>query len=132
MYKILPDIGATGVGNRGKEDDTATGAIEEAHRNIKNYAETDGMGTNMGTTIVLLLSSGSLYNVFWVGDSRTYLFDNESLRQIIIDHSLVQFLIDQGELTAEEAASDPRKNAVTRSLGVQELETVGADSISDK
>jgi serine/threonine protein phosphatase PrpC len=39
-------------------------ATEEAHRNIKQYAETDGMGTNMGTTIVLLLSSGSLYNVF--------------------------------------------------------------------
>ena len=107
-------------------------AIEEAHRNIKQYAETDGMGTNMGTTIVLLLSSGSLYNVFWVGDSRAYLFDNESLRQITIDHSLVQSLIDQGELTAEEAASDPRKNAVTRALGVQELETVRADSISDK
>lgn len=132
MYKILPDIGATDVGNRSKEEDTATGAIEEAHRNIKKYAETDGMGTNMGTTIVLLLSSGSLYNVFWVGDSRAYLFDNESLRQITIDHSLVQSLIDQGELTAEEAASDPRKNAVTPSLGVQELETVGADSISDK
>ena len=107
-------------------------AIEEAHRNIKEYAETDGMGTNMGTTIVLLLSSGSLYNIFWVGDSRAYLFENENLRQITIDHSLVQSLIDQGELTPEEAASDPRKNAVTRALGVQELETVRADSISDK
>lgn len=107
-------------------------AIELAHKNIKEYAESDGLGTNMGTTIVLLLSHGSLYNVFWVGDSRAYLFDQEQLKQITIDHSLVQSLIDQGELTREEASTDPRKNAVTRALGVQELETVRADSISER
>ncbi len=106
-------------------------AIELAHKRIKEYADTDGMGTNMGTTIVLLLSQGSLYNIFWVGDSRAYLFDGE-LSQITVDHSLVQSLIDQGELTRAEAATDPRKNAVTQALGVQELETVRADSVSDR
>lgn len=107
-------------------------AIEIAHRNIKEYAESDGMGTNMGTTIVLLLSHGSLYNIFWVGDSRAYLLNEQQMKQITIDHSLVQSLIDQGELTKEQAATDPRKNAVTRALGVQELETVRADSISER
>ncbi|MCZ6501759.1 MAG: protein phosphatase 2C domain-containing protein [Gammaproteobacteria bacterium] len=107
-------------------------AIESAHSQIKAYAESDGMGTNMGTTIVLLLSHGSLYNIFWVGDSRAYLLDNGEFKQVTVDHSLVQSLIDQGEITAEEAETDPRKNAVTRALGVQELETVRADSISDK
>ncbi len=106
-------------------------AIELAHRRIKEYAENEGMGTNMGTTIVLLLSQGNLYNIFWVGDSRAYVFDGK-LKQVTIDHSLVQSLIDQGELTAEEAEFDPRKNAVTRALGVQELDTVRADSISDR
>lgn len=106
-------------------------AIELAHKRIKEYAQTEAMGTDMGTTIVLLLSQGTLYNIFWVGDSRAYLFD-ENLRQVTVDHSLVQSLIDQGELTAEEAAFDPRKNAVTRALGVQGLETVRADSISEK
>jgi PPM family protein phosphatase len=107
-------------------------AIEVAHRNIKEYAETDGLGTNMGTTIVLLLSQGSLYNVFWVGDSRAYLLDEKEMKQVTVDHSLVQSLIDQGELTKEEAETDPRKNAVTRALGVQELETVRADSVSER
>ncbi|HKI73473.1 MAG TPA: protein phosphatase 2C domain-containing protein, partial [Pseudomonadales bacterium] len=106
-------------------------AIELAHKRIKEYAQNEGMGTDMGTTIVLLLSQGSLYNVFWVGDSRAYLFD-KTLRQVTVDHSLVQSLIDQGELTVEEAALDPRKNAVTRALGVQGLETVRADSVSEK
>lgn len=106
-------------------------AIELAHKRIKEYGQTQGMGTDMGTTIVLLLSQGTLYNIFWVGDSRAYLFD-KSLTQVTVDHSLVQSLIDQGELTAEEAAFDPRKNAVTRALGVQGIETVRADSISEK
>lgn len=107
-------------------------AIEVAHSRIKEFAESDGLGTNMGTTIVLLLSHGSIYNIFWVGDSRAYLFDAEGMNQITIDHSLVQSLIDQGELTKEEAEIDPRKNAVTRALGVKELENVRADSISDR
>jgi protein phosphatase len=106
-------------------------AIEQSHQRIKEYAQSDGMGTNMGTTIVLLLSQGSIYNVFWVGDSRAYLYD-ERLSQITVDHSLVQSLIDQGEITREEAAFDPRKNAVTRALGVQELDTVRADSVSER
>jgi protein phosphatase len=107
-------------------------AIELAHKRIKEYADTEGMGTNMGTTMVLLLSHGSLYNIFWVGDSRAYLFDNNQITQLTTDHSLVQSLIEQGEITPEEAKSDPRKNAVTRALGVQELTTVRADSVSEK
>ena len=107
-------------------------AIEIAHKRIKEFSESDGLGANMGTTIVLLLSQGSLYNIFWVGDSRAYLLDNASFKQITVDHSLVQTLIDQGELTPEEALTDPRKNAVTRALGVQGLETVRADSTSDR
>ncbi|MFT5208806.1 MAG: serine/threonine protein phosphatase PrpC [Flavobacterium sp.] len=106
-------------------------AIELAHKRIKEFAAEEAMGTNMGTTLVLLLSQGSLYNIFWVGDSRAYSFDGQ-LTQMTVDHSLVQSLIEQGELTQEEASIDPRKNAVTRALGVQELETARVDSISDK
>ena len=85
----------------------------------------------MGTTLVLLLSQGGLYNVYWVGDSRAYSFDGQ-LTQMTVDHSLAQSLIEQGESTQEEASIDPRRNAITKALGVQELETVRADSISDK
>lgn len=106
-------------------------AIEKAHREIKDFSNTEGVDTNMGTTMVLLLSKGALYNIFWVGDSRAYLFD-QNLKQVTVDHSLVQQLVEQGELTQEEAAVDPRKNAVTRALGVREFKTVRADSISDR
>jgi len=105
-------------------------AIELAHNRIKEFAEADAKGSNMGTTIVLLLSRGSLYNVFWVGDSRGYLYDGK-LSQITHDHSVLQSLIDQGELTEEQAEFDPRKHGITRALGAP-LESVRADSISDK
>lgn len=107
-------------------------AIELAHKQIKEYARIEASGTNMGTTMALLLTNGSLYNIFWVGDSRAYLFDKGRISQLTTDHSLVQSLIEQGEITPEEAISDPRKNVVTRALGVQEMETVRADSISEK
>ena len=107
-------------------------AIEIAHNRIKEYGETDAQGTNMGTTLVLLLSQGSMYNVFWVGDSRAYLFSNGKLKHITVDHSLLQELIEKGEITPEEARTDKGKNAVTRALGVQELDTVRADSVSHR
>ncbi len=55
----------------------------------------------MGTTMVLLLSQGSLYNVFWVGDSRAY---GRERKQLTVDHSLVQSLIP----AVDDAAHDPR------------------------
>ena len=106
-------------------------AIELAHKRVQEFARNVGMGTDMGTTIVLLYSQATLYNVFWVGDSRAYLFDRK-LTQMTVDHSLVQSLIEEGEITREEATVDPRKHAITRALGVQGLETVRADSISEK
>jgi len=107
-------------------------AIEQAHARIKAYAETEGKGISMGTTIVLLLSRQNLYRIFWVGDSRAYLLDEDKFNQITVDHSVVQSLIEKGELTVEEARSDSRKNVVTRALGLRGLETVRADSISNK
>lgn len=106
-------------------------AIARAHQDIKEFAIADAKGANMGTTLVVLLSKGALYNIFWVGDSRAYVFD-EKLTQITVDHSVVQQLVEQGVLTREEAAVDPRKNAVTRALGVREFATVRADSISNR
>lgn len=130
--EVASAISTHTVATHVKEGHGINQAIEIAHKRIKEYADTEGKGTNMGTTLVLLLSQGSLYNVFWVGDSRAYSFQDNTISQLTTDHSLVQSLIEQGQITAEEAESDPRKNAVTRALGVQELETVRADSISEK
>ncbi len=73
--------------------------------------ELEGMGTTLvGATIV-----DDLAYVFNAGDSRLYIFDGE-LRQITVDHSLVEEMVKNGEINREEARFHPRKNVVTRAL----------------
>ena len=74
--------------------------------------------TGMGTTIVAVLTCGDKFIVANIGDSRAYLYRNGRFVQITEDHSLVNELVRSGELTPEEAKNFPRKNLITRSLGV--------------
>ena len=106
-------------------------SIEAAHVRIKEYSDAEANGVNMGTTLVLLLSHGSRYNVFWAGDCRAYLFDG-TLNLITRDHTHLQTLLDSGGLTSEQAVDDSRKYGITKALGIQELNNVRADSMSEK
>jgi protein phosphatase len=54
------------------------------------------------------------------GDSRAYILSSGKLHQLTKDHSFVQEMVDRGKLTPEEAKNDPRKNLITRALGVDE------------
>ena len=67
--------------------------------------------------------------VAWVGDSRAYFYDQGGLRQITKDHSLVQRLIEIGQITAEEARHHEHKNVITRSLGARQNGPAGAESV---
>ncbi len=72
----------------------------------------------MATTLTAAtLASGGTLIVGHVGDSRAYLLHDGDFRQITIDHSRVQELVDDGRLTAEDAAVHPMRNIITRSLG---------------
>lgn len=81
----------------------------------KSKEEYDGMGT---TFVAATVWENEIY-VMNIGDSRMYLWDGQ-LRQISKDHSLVEELVRNGELTREEARNHPRKNVITRALGVEE------------
>lgn len=74
----------------------------------------------MGTTIVATLIIGNVAYFIHAGDSRAYSFSNGELSQITRDHSIVQSMIENGKLTPEEALFHPRKNVITRALGVEE------------
>jgi PPM family protein phosphatase len=104
-------------------------SIEAAHLKVQEYSRTEVNGANMGATLVLLYSSGTLYNVFWAGDCRAYLF-NGNMSLLTRDHTHLQHLIDNGDLTEEEAADDSRKNGITKAVGIQQLDTVRAESVS--
>jgi len=94
-------------------------AIEKANDAVfeKSQAYNDYRG--MGTTLTAgTLAAGNTLIVGHVGDSRAYLLRDGEFRQLTTDHSRVQELVDDGRLTADEAAVHPMRNIVTRALGV--------------
>lgn len=74
----------------------------------------------MGSTVVLAVRLGKKVCIAHVGDSRAYLYRGGKLRRLTKDHSLVQEMIDRGEISAEEGKVHPRRNVITRTLGYAE------------
>ena len=73
----------------------------------------------MGTTLVAALVRSRSATFVNVGDSRAYCIDREGIFQITKDHSLVQLMVDRGELTPEVAKTYPGKNFITRAIGTE-------------
>lgn len=94
-------------------------AVDAANVGIFDKAVEDPALTGMGTTLVAVLLDGDEAFAVHVGDSRLYLLEAEELRQITTDHSVVQEMIAQGQLTEEQARSHPRKHFITRAIGVE-------------
>lgn len=93
--------------------------IEFANFEIFNKSQEEEKYLGMSTTIVLVAVKNDVINVAHVGDSRAYLVLNDDIKQLTVDHSIVQELVKKGEITKEEAKSHPKKNIITRSLGAQ-------------
>ena len=81
----------------------------------QQFTEIDGMGT----TLVAVLIRGKKATVVNVGDSRAYGIARPGIRQITRDHSLVQLMVERGELTPELAKLYPGKNFITRAIGTE-------------
>jgi serine/threonine protein phosphatase PrpC len=93
-------------------------AIMDADNRIKAQAENNPDQTGMGTTIVLAWIIKDIVFVAWCGDSRAYIYNNESgLKILTKDHSFVQQLVDSGEIDEEDALNHPNNNIITNSLG---------------
>ena len=73
----------------------------------------------MGTTLTAVLIRGMEATLVNVGDSRIYCVNSEDIIQLTRDHSLVQMMVDRGELTQEKARSYPGKNFITRAIGTE-------------
>ena len=75
--------------------------------------------SGMGTTLVAALIRGKTVTVVNVGDSRVYRITDDGIQQITVDHSLVQLMLQRGELTQEQARTFPGKNYITRAIGTE-------------
>lgn len=94
--------------------------VEEAVQNVNDrlFAVANAHHQTSGSTVVMLLTSGSHAVVIWAGDSRCYLLRQGQLRQVTTDHTQIELFIAKGLLTRAEAVGHPSSNMVTRAVGV--------------
>lgn len=95
-------------------------AIIAANVSVYDMSKENPELSGMGTTVVVAIVANERVYVAHAGDSRAYILTSGKLHQLTKDHSFVQEMVDSGKLTADEAREDPRKNLITRALGVSE------------
>jgi len=95
--------------------------LERLNREIYDLAVRERKHRGMGTTITAALIAQGQVVLGHAGDSRAYLLDNGKLIQLTTDHSWVQEQVEQNKMSPEQAANDPRKNQITRALGVSSV-----------
>lgn len=91
--------------------------VSEANVLIYKYTSEHPESEGMGTTLVLALLTPEYLLFGNIGDSSGYVFKNQKIHKITVDHTLVNLLVRSGELTEEEAKEHPRKNVLMRALG---------------
>ncbi len=103
-------------------------AVSAANDAVYERASKEKKLRGMGTTVVAALTVGNKLYIASVGDSRIYLFCGGDMVQLTRDHSYVQYLIDMGQITSEEALTNPYRNVITRAVGNEK--TVETDTSS--
>jgi len=117
---IVDELGSVGVpGSAADLQARFMERLTRAHNRILDHAAQMGGGT-MGATLVALLAFEDAYACIWSGDSRIYLLRDGVLSQQTADHTEVQALLASGAISASEAAVWPRKNVITRAIGVSD------------
>lgn len=104
-----------------KLDQMLRGAVKLANFTVFDQAQQFEEFDGMGTTLVAVLIRSRHATVVNVGDSRAYKIDKDGIRQVSRDHSLVQLMVDRGELTPEMARTYPGKNFITRAIGTEPM-----------
>ena len=151
-----PDLGlwavADGVGG-GAEGDTASRMVADAleevgggldaqallaevqerilgvHTKLRERAAATG-GMVVASTVVVLMARGSHFACLWAGDSRAYVLRQGVLCQVTRDHSLVQEMVDRGDIVPAQADSHRYANVITRAVGA-EVEALDLDTVTD-
>jgi len=93
-------------------------SIQEANQRILQYTSDHPETEGMGSTVVCAVVDGRNVHLANVGDSRIYVISKEEIRRVTKDHSYVQDLVDKGEISEEEARVHPKKNVITKAVGI--------------
>src|ERR1700690_641728 len=95
-------------------------AVQSACYMVFGMGQLDPRQKGMSSTLSSLLISANTAYIAQVGDSRVYLTRDGKTAQLTEDHTLVNFRLKLGLITAEEAANSPGKNVITRAVGHQD------------
>ena len=106
------------------------GALELANKAVFEQEQVSDDFTGMGTTLVSAVADEKYAIVCNIGDSRAYLIRGGEITRITHDHSVVQTLVENGNITAEEARTHPNRNLITRALGPDENTLCDAFEVS--
>lgn len=108
--------------------------INEINKEILEYGEKNVDSKGLGTTVVVALLTKN-YLIFGnIGDSSGFVIKNNKLHKVTKDHTLVNLLVDAGNLTEDEAKTHPKKNVLMKALGAAEkadLDIFDVDMESD-
>lgn len=96
-------------------------AASVANDRVFQRAIEDDACAGMGTTLVAALVDGGEAVILNEGDSRAYHINQDGIVQVTRDHSLVEDMVERGELTREQARNHPHKNLITRALGAEPI-----------
>lgn len=102
----------------GNQEKLLRESCADANGVVYEYSRFDANYNGMGTTLVGGIITRHKAYLVNVGDSRAYHLSKDGIRQISRDHSYVEELVSMGAITKEEAAHHPKKNIITRALGV--------------
>lgn len=94
-------------------------AIKIANNKIIEHANENDEFKGMGSTLIALLLEGETAYITHAGDSRCYMVRNNVISQITVDNSYVEYLLQKGVISAEEAKNHPQKNLIIKAIGME-------------
>lgn len=106
--------------NAGAIETMLRAAVESANSEIFDLSKSNDEYSGMGTTVVAAFCVDNLVHIVHVGDSRAYLIGTDEITQLTVDHSVVQSMVESGEIDQDEAKHHPNKNIITRAVGARE------------
>ena len=104
------------------------GGMQAANRSLYRMADDDRELEGMGTTFTAVLVEGGLH-LGHVGDSRAYIWREGQLRPMTRDHSLVERMVDEGQISPRDARTHPQRNVILRALGVAQVLEIDLDTV---
>ena len=102
-----------------EEQDVLCTAAKLANISVYEHAQLSEEFRGMGTTLVAALIRGLRVEIVNIGDSRAYHLGADGIRCVTVDHSLVELMVQRGELTPEQAKTYPGTNLITRAVGTE-------------